>query len=109
MYVRRIGFNQLLNVRTSRHPRRCERAAYQHLPRMDRQPAVFILVHESVLLQHRPCFFERDRLHAVENVVWNFRTAVGEAVSMPIWRVLDDIIASEKSLLRVSLGGSQYR
>ncbi len=64
------------------------------LLRMNREPAVFVLVIEPGLANCRPGLFERDRLHSPEDVVRNLRTAVRETLALPVRRVLDEQFAS---------------
>ena len=87
-------FDHLLNVGSSRHPHRRECPAHQHLVGMDTIPAVFILVVEARGTERGPRLFKGDILHAIEDVVGHLGPAVGKPVSMPVGRVLDDVVSA---------------
>src|SRR5262245_57614859 len=79
---------------------------------MNGQPPIFVLVHEAILLQDRPRLLHCDGLHAVQNVIRNFRPAVGKTLAMPLRRVLDHVLGGEKSLLCLRTGddhGADYQ
>src|SRR6476659_9691724 len=75
---------------------------------MNGEPSVLVLVHESVLLENRPSFFESDGLHAVENVVRNLWPAIGKTLTTPLWRVFDNVLWSEESLLGADIESGGY-
>ena len=93
-------FQQFLHVGAAGHPGGRQRAPNQHFFRMNGQPSIFVLVHEAILLEDGPGFFERDSLHAIEDVVRYLWAAVGTTLAVPIRPVLDDIFSGEEPLLR---------
>ena len=95
----RHGHISTLHIWPARHPGRGERASHQYFIGMNGQPTVFVLMHEAVLLEDGPGFLECHLLHAVEDVVGHFWSAVGKSLAVPFGCVLDDILRSEETLL----------
>ena len=90
-----LRLDHAVNVGPPGQPLGGQCAPYQHFFRMDRKPPVLVLVAVPRLLDDGPRFLERHRLHALQDAVRHLGTAVGEALALPLGRVLDEQVFGE--------------
>ena len=96
-----LVFDDAQDVGPPRQPLRGQRAADEHLARVNRHPVVLELMREAGACDHRPGFLQRHALHAVEDGVRHVRTAVREAFPFPVRRVFDQLFLREHARLRL--------